>query len=439
MMQLESMIKIREGKIEEVVKKYNIDAVVNCANPSLMGSKSNVDKAIHKAVNQSKRQTDYLKHIIIDEFEEKFHSRKENIIRCRRGEVVITEGGKFCKYVIHAVGPKSDRNIGNNYGYSSSCVQKLALCYKKIMEKLFEYQDIETVAIPIISSGNYGFDFEYAFRIGLVSVYNELLDKKNEYRELFDQISLKQIYFVILDELNNFDKACKLYDEYREVFQKEHRAVYNSFSDSQRAFWNEINLYDEQKGYFAIAKLFRKLLIVLRYIFGFWTWLKDVFGKKDWVLRKKTIEWVAFVKMFIPIFMIVLITNFSVNTKLVYVGSFVIIYDLLDTTTYLVALMFLADIQRPSANVIRSLLMLVVNYIEVELDIIVIYLIIGKVFYDKIYKIENLFDFITGKIENTLVMNNIIEFVNIGIKFFFLTVVLSYFSSHMRTRKFRDN
>lgn len=32
MMQLESMIKIREGKIEEVVKKYNIDAVVNCAN-----------------------------------------------------------------------------------------------------------------------------------------------------------------------------------------------------------------------------------------------------------------------------------------------------------------------------------------------------------------------------------------------------------------------
>lgn len=147
--------------------------------------------------------------------------------------------------------------------------------------------------------------------------------------------------------------------------------------------------------------------------------VKRCIWEKDWVLRKKTIEWVAFVKMFIPIFMIVLITNFSVNTKLLYVGSFVIIYDLLDTTTYLVALMFLADIQRPSANVIRSLLMLVVNYIEVELDIIVIYLIIGKVFYDKIYKIENLFDFITGKIENTLVMNNIIEFVNIGIKFFF--------------------
>lgn len=33
------------------------------------------------------------------------------------------------------------------------------------MKIIFEYQDIEAVAIPIISSGNYGFDFEYAFRI----------------------------------------------------------------------------------------------------------------------------------------------------------------------------------------------------------------------------------------------------------------------------------
>lgn len=41
---------------------------------------------------------------------------------------------------------------------------------------------------------------------------------------------------MVLDEANNYDKACKIYDEYREVFQKEHRAVYNSFIDSQRAF-----------------------------------------------------------------------------------------------------------------------------------------------------------------------------------------------------------
>ena len=435
---LESMIKIHKGKIEEFVEQYNIDAVVNCANPSLMGSKSNVDNAIHKAVNQSKGNVKNLKDIIIEKFEDECHTKKENIIRCRRGEVVITDGGTFCKHVIHAVGPKSDRNKGKNYGYSSSCVQKLASCYKEIMKIIFEYQDIETVAIPIISSGNYGFDFEYAFRIGLVSVYNELLDKKNEYRELFDQINLKQIYFVILDEANNYDKACKIYDEYREVFQKEHRAVYNSFIDSQRAFWNEINLYDEQKGYFAIAKLFRKLLIILRYIFGFWTWLKDIFGKKDWVLRKKTIEWVAFIKMFIPIISIMFINMFSMNNGL-YVVTIVILYNLLDTTTYLIALMFLADIQRPSANIIRSLLMLIVNYIEVELDIMTLYYLVGKIFYSKTYAYGQLIDFIMGDNGNMSGINNLINFANKGIQFFFLTVVLSYFSNHMRARKFRDN
>ena len=243
---------------------------------------------------------------------------------------------------------------------------------------------------------------------------------------------------MILDEANNYNKACKIYDEYRQVFQKEHRAVYNSFIDSQRAFWNEINLYDEQKGYFAIAKLFRKLLIVLRYIFGFWTWLKDIFGKKDWVLRKKTIEWVAFIKMFIPIISIMLINMFLMNNGL-YVITIVILYNLLDTTTYLIALMFLADIQRPSANIIRSLLMLIVNYIEVELDIMTLYYLVGKIFYSKTYAYGQLIDFIIGDNGKMSGINNLINFANKGIQFFFLTVVLSYFSNHMRARKFRDN
>lgn len=71
-MQLESMIKIHKGKIEKFVEQYNIDAVVNCANPSLMGSKSNVDNAIHKAVNQSKGNVKDLKSIIIEKTEKQF-------------------------------------------------------------------------------------------------------------------------------------------------------------------------------------------------------------------------------------------------------------------------------------------------------------------------------------------------------------------------------
>lgn len=438
-MQVEAKLKIYRGKIENIVKDYDIDAVVNCANPSLMGSKNNVDGAIHKAVNKSMGKKNYLNKIIKKQFKESLDTKKTKVIRCKRGDAVLTTGGKFCKYVIHAVGPKSDRNEGKNYGYSSSCIQKLASCYKKIMEIVFEHPEIEKLAIPIISSGNYGFNFEYAFRIGLVTIYNELLDKKNEYRELHNQISLKRIYFVVLDETNNYQKACRIYDEYEPIFQREHRAVYNSFADSQRGFWNEINLYDEQKGYFAIAKMFRKLLIILRYIFGLWTLLKDVFGKRDWVLRKKTIEWVAFIKVLIPVIVILATMSISLRKGVLYFVSIVVFYDLLDTTTYLMALMFLADIQRPSANVIRSLLILMVNYIEVQLDITVLYYVAGKIFYNITYNVECVIKFFMGDLENISGVNTLINFANKGIQFFFLTVVLSYFSNHMRTRKFRDN
>ena len=37
-MQLENMIEIQSVKIEDAVKKLNVNAVVNSANPSLMGS-----------------------------------------------------------------------------------------------------------------------------------------------------------------------------------------------------------------------------------------------------------------------------------------------------------------------------------------------------------------------------------------------------------------
>ena len=46
---------------------------------------------------------------------------------------------------------------------------------------------------------------------------------------------------------------------------------------------------------------------------------------------------------------------------------------MLDTVTYLVALMLLADIQGPSANVIRSMILLLVNYVEVSLDMALLF------------------------------------------------------------------
>ena len=52
-----------------------------------------------------------------------------------------------------------------------------------------------------------------------------------------------------------------------------------------------------------------------------------------------------------------------------YLMGFFMFYNLLDTTTYLLSLIILADIQSVSANIIRSLIMLCINYIEVSLEI----------------------------------------------------------------------
>ena len=108
-----------------------------------------------------------------------------------------------------------------------------------------------------------------------------MLEKKNEYRELFEEISLRKIYFVIPNDNGNCDRARRIFDKYMDVFQREHRAVYSDVLQSQQEALKEVNMYDEQKGYFAIAKFVRQILIILRYVFVGWTLLKDVFGKRD--------------------------------------------------------------------------------------------------------------------------------------------------------------
>ena len=430
---LESMIEIRKGSIETAAQDLVVNAIVNCADPTLMGSDSNVDGAIHRAIDGKAGKKDFFKSKIKKEFKGKYHSQKEKIVRCQRGEAVITKGYGVCDYIIHAVGPESDRNAGKINGYSSSCVEKLTSCYKNIMDLVFKYPDIEKIAIPIISSGNYGYDFEYAFTIGLVTVYNTLLEKKHNMKELFDYISLKKVYFVIYDVNNNYDIASTIYEKYKKVFQKEHRAVIRGTGKSQQEFRKEISLYDEQKGYFAVAKFFRELLIILRIIFGFWTYLKDLISKEDWVIRRQTVEITVFIKMFLPLLFIAGLNSCN-SRKLCGILFFITVYDLVDTVTYLIALMILADIQRPSANVCRSLLMLAVNYVEVELDITAVYYFINFLRDNKKSWLD-----IINYIMNVQGADNVawLAFVNEGIQFFFLTIALSYFINHIRLRKFR--
>ena len=302
------------------------------------------------------------------------------------------------------------------------------------MEQVFQYQNIEKIAIPVISAGNYGFDFEYAFTIGLTSVYNILLEKKKETAELFEYIGLKKVYFIVPDEMGNYETACEVFKKYQKVFQKEHRAVARGAMKSQIEFFKEIRSYDTQKGSFAIAKFIREILMVLRIILGLWTYVKDLISKRDWVLRRQTVEIMTFIKMLIPVPLMLLYQGYAGNNVVKWLILIMLLYNLADTVTYLIALMFFADIQRPSANLSRSLIMLIVNYIEVELDVAAIYLVTQN-FRHVAVSFNDAVNLAIGCEADNLC--RWLKFGNTGIKFFFLTVVLSYFSSHMRQRKFR--
>lgn len=119
----------------------------------------------------------------------------------------------------------------------------------------------------------------------------------------------------------------------------------------------------------------------------------------------------------------------------------IVVYSLVDTVSYLLSLIVMADIQRPSANVIRSCILLFVNYIESSLDMVFLY-------YLNFRQKENVlqqavrFGFLgdEGMIvsEGMHTVDYILGYLNIGLKFFFITMVFGYFAGHMKQREFKS-
>lgn len=80
-MELENMIKIWQGNIEDAVNILKVNAIVNSANPTSMGSKNHVDGAIHDMVNSKSNKKNFFKKQIRKQFEKKVHTTKKNVIR----------------------------------------------------------------------------------------------------------------------------------------------------------------------------------------------------------------------------------------------------------------------------------------------------------------------------------------------------------------------
>lgn len=132
------------------ITQLDVDAIVNAANPTLLGG-GGVDGAIHRAAGPELLQACRALPQVMPG------------VRCPTGEARITPGFRLsARYVIHTVGPIW-------YGGARDEPTLLARCYEQSMMLALNH-DVDSIAFPAISCGVYGYPPELAAPTALRSL-----------------------------------------------------------------------------------------------------------------------------------------------------------------------------------------------------------------------------------------------------------------------------
>ena len=154
--------------IQGDITKQSTDAIVNAANPSLMGG-GGVDGAIHRAGGPA----------ILD-------GCKQIVARQGRlptGKAVMTTGGNLkARYVVHTVGPIW-------HGGDKEEPDMLASAYQESLKLAMENQ-LSSISFPSISTGAYGYPVDRASRVAIGAVIASLRHSLT---------SVKEVVFVLFD------------------------------------------------------------------------------------------------------------------------------------------------------------------------------------------------------------------------------------------------
>jgi O-acetyl-ADP-ribose deacetylase (regulator of RNase III) len=166
---METMInQVKLSLIRGDITQQDTDAIVNAANPNLMGG-GGVDGAIHRAGGPT----------ILEECKQIVANQG----RLPTGKAVITTGGNLnAKYVIHTVGPIW-------HGGDKNEAELLSSAYRESL-KLAADRNLTSISFPSISTGAYGYPLDKAAKVALRAVTSFLKEKNT---------SVKEVSFVLFD------------------------------------------------------------------------------------------------------------------------------------------------------------------------------------------------------------------------------------------------